>query len=68
MQNEAERFLWEYCPKMVHRFAAFAQRLDDQQGVNAALKWHNIAVSAHAARCVLATVLKAAAIGSTLSV
>ena len=46
VQNEAEEFLWEHCPRTVHRFAAFAQRLDDQQGVSAALKWRNIAVRA----------------------
>ncbi len=46
MQNEAEAYLWEHCPRTVHRFVAFAQRLDDRQGVNAALKWRDIAVSA----------------------
>ena len=46
MQNEAEAYLWEHCPRTVHRFVAFAQGLDDRQGVNAALKWRDIAVSA----------------------
>ena len=45
-QNEAEAYLWEHCPRTVHRFVAFAQRLDDRHGVNAAVKWRDIAVSA----------------------
>ena len=49
VQNDAEEYLWEHCPRTVHRFAAFAQRLDDKRGVNAALKWRDIAVSASAA-------------------
>ena len=45
MQNESETYLWEHCPKTVHRFAAFAQRLDDRKGINIALKWQDILVS-----------------------
>ena len=45
MQIDCDAYLWQHCPKTVHRFNAFAQRLDGQKGTNPALKWQNILVS-----------------------
>ena len=49
--------MWEHCPKTTHRFIAFAQRLDDQKGVNAAAKWQDILVSPRLHTVFLHTVL-----------
>ena len=46
VQNESEAYLWRHCPKTVHRFIAFAQRLNDVRGVASALKWQDILASA----------------------
>ena len=45
MQTDCDAYLWQHCPKTVHRFNAFAQRLDGQKGTNPALKWQSILVS-----------------------
>ena len=60
MQIDCDAYLWQHCPKTVHRFNAFAQRLDGQKGTNPALKWQNILVSTQLpmlTRCLLPTLI-----------
>ena len=45
VQTDCDAYLWQHCPKTVHRFNAFAQRLDGQKGTNPSLKWQSILVS-----------------------